>query len=163
MTAPIKTNRILALHTLKETDDDVEFATDMEEPVCEGSEEHNHQQERYPHRIMDVYFGLLKISTRDYCRLDNSLKLILDVVSNTEQLWRSFRVLTAGKKVGLTNYSNHSVMITCKLRDKCNCVGVAVLKSMRISVVMDFKGLKFFLLHATGLLAEIHTAHWVTE
>ena len=51
MTAPVKTNRILALHTpevssmLKETDDDVEFVTDMEEPVCEGSEEHNHQQE----------------------------------------------------------------------------------------------------------------------
>ena len=24
---------------------------------------------------------------RDYCRLDNSLKLVLDAVSNTEQLW----------------------------------------------------------------------------
>ena len=76
---------------LKETDDDVEFATDMEEPVCEGSEEHNHQQERHPHGI---YGCLLWISQnhhkRDYCRLDNSLKLVLEVVSNTEQLWRSF-------------------------------------------------------------------------
>ena len=50
MTAPIKTNRKLALRTpevsstLKEMDDDVEFATDMEEPVCKGSEEHNHQE-----------------------------------------------------------------------------------------------------------------------
>ena len=57
MTAPLKTNRILALSTpevsstLKESDDDVEFATDMEEPVCEGSEEHNHQQEQHPHGI----------------------------------------------------------------------------------------------------------------
>ena len=39
---------------LKETDDDVEFATDMEEPVCEGSEEHNHQQERHPHGKCDL-------------------------------------------------------------------------------------------------------------
>ena len=29
--------------TLKETDDDVRFATVMEEPVCEGSEDVNHQ------------------------------------------------------------------------------------------------------------------------
>ena len=60
MTASIKTNRILALRmpevssTLKETDDDVEFATDMEDPVCEGSEEHYHQQERHPHGITVV-------------------------------------------------------------------------------------------------------------
>ena len=71
MTAPIKTNRIKTLHmpevssTLKETDDDVEFATDMEEPVCEGSEEHNHQQERHSHGITDVYFGFLKIFTNE--------------------------------------------------------------------------------------------------
>ena len=70
-------------------DDDVEFATDMEEPVCEGSEEHNHQQERHPHGIT-VYLGFLRIVARDNCRLDNSLKLVLDAVSNTEQLWRSF-------------------------------------------------------------------------
>ena len=73
-----------------EMDDDVEFATDMEEPVWEGSEEHNHQQERHPHGITVVYFGFLNRHKRDYCRLDNSLKLILDAVSNTEQLWRSF-------------------------------------------------------------------------
>ena len=71
MTAIIKTSRILALRTsevsstLKETDDDVEFATDMEEPVCEGSEEHNHQQERHIHGIMDVYFGFLRIVTKE--------------------------------------------------------------------------------------------------
>ena len=81
MTGPIKTNRILALckpgciQHAKETDDDVEFATDMEEPVCEGSEEHNHTTECHK---------------RDYCRLNNSLKLVLGAVSNTEQLWRSF-------------------------------------------------------------------------
>ena len=40
--------------------------------------------------IMDVVFGFLNFHKRDYCRLDNSLKLILDFVSNTEQLWRSF-------------------------------------------------------------------------
>ena len=71
MTASIKTNRILALHmpevssTLKETDDDVEFATDTEEPVCEGSVEHNHQQERHPHGITVVYFGFLRIITKE--------------------------------------------------------------------------------------------------
>ena len=59
MTAPIKTNGILVLctseisSTLKETDDDVELATDMEEAVCEGSEEHNHQQERPQGIILD--------------------------------------------------------------------------------------------------------------
>ena len=96
MTATIKTNRILALCTpevssmLQETDDDVEFATDMEEPVCEGSEEHDHQQERHPHRITDVYFGLLKIFTKETTVGWISLKLIVDVVSNTEQLWRSY-------------------------------------------------------------------------
>ena len=70
MTASIKTNRMLALCTpevsniLKETDDDVEFATDMEEPVCEGSE-HNHQQEQHQHGITDVVFGFLKIVTKE--------------------------------------------------------------------------------------------------
>ena len=70
MTAPIKTNRILALctpevsSTLKETDDDVEFATNMEEPVYEGSEEHNHQQE-HPHGITVVYLGFLRIVTKE--------------------------------------------------------------------------------------------------
>ena len=71
MTVPIKTNRILALCTpevssmLKEMDDDVEFATDMEEPVCEGSEEYNHQQERHPHGITVVYLGFLRIVTKE--------------------------------------------------------------------------------------------------
>ena len=40
----------------------MEFATDMEEPVCEGSEEHNHTTECHK---------------RDYCRLNNSIKLVL--------------------------------------------------------------------------------------
>ena len=71
MTAPIKTNRILALRTpevsstLKETDDNMEFATDMEEPVCVGSEEHNHQQERHPHGIRVVYLGFLRIIAKE--------------------------------------------------------------------------------------------------
>ena len=70
MTASIKTNRIMALcipevsSSLKEMDDDVEFATDMEEPVCEGSE-HNHQQERHQHGITDVEFGFLRIVTKE--------------------------------------------------------------------------------------------------
>ena len=67
----------------------MKFATDMEEPVCEGSEEHNHQQERHPHGITVVYLEFLRIVARDNSRLDNSLKLVLDAVSNTEQLWRS--------------------------------------------------------------------------
>ena len=71
VTAPIKTNRILVLYTpevssmLKEMDDDVVFATDMEEPVCEGSEEHNHQQERHQHGITVVYLGFLRIVTKE--------------------------------------------------------------------------------------------------
>ena len=71
MTAPIKTNRILALRMpkvssmLKETDDDMEFAMDMEEPVYEGSEEHKHQQERHPHGITVVYFVFLRIVTKE--------------------------------------------------------------------------------------------------
>ena len=71
VTAPIKTNRILSLRTpevsstLKETDEDMEFVTDMEEPVCEGSEEHNHQQEQHPHGITVVYFGFLRIVTKE--------------------------------------------------------------------------------------------------
>ena len=71
MTAPIKTNRIMALRTpevsrtLKEKDYDVEFATDMEEPVCEGSEGLKHQQERHQHGITVVYFGFLRIVTKE--------------------------------------------------------------------------------------------------
>ena len=98
MTPPIKTNRILALRmpevssTLKEKDDDVQFATDMEEPVCEGSEEHNHAPTRTTSTRNKGCFLWISKSRhkRDYCRLDNSLKLVLEVVSNTEQLWRSF-------------------------------------------------------------------------
>ena len=48
-----------------ETVDDVEFATDMEEPVCEGSEEHNHQQERHPHEMTVVNLGFLRIVTEE--------------------------------------------------------------------------------------------------
>ena len=51
--------------TLKETDDDVKFATDMEEPVYEGSEEHNYQQELHQHGITVIYFGFLKIVTKE--------------------------------------------------------------------------------------------------
>ena len=51
--------------TLKETGDDVEFAMDMEEPVCADSEEHNHQQERHPHGVTVVYFGFLRIVTKE--------------------------------------------------------------------------------------------------
>ena len=71
MTAPIKTNRILALRTpevsstLKETDENVAFAMDMEEPVYKGSEEHTHQQEQHPHGITVVYFGFLRIVTKE--------------------------------------------------------------------------------------------------
>ena len=59
----------MALHTpevssmLKNTDDNVEFAMDMEEPVCDRSEDDNHQQERYPHGITVVYLGFLTKKT----------------------------------------------------------------------------------------------------
>ena len=43
----------------------MEFATDMEEPVCVGSEEHNHQQERHPHGITIVYLGFLRIVAKE--------------------------------------------------------------------------------------------------
>ena len=77
--------------TLKEMDDDVEFATDMEESVCEGSEEHNHQQERHQHGITVIYFVFLRIVREETTvGWKNSLKLVLDFVSNTEQLWRSY-------------------------------------------------------------------------
>ena len=71
MTVSIKTNRILALYTpevsstLKEMDDDVECATNVEEPVCEGSEEHDHQQERHQHGITFIYFEFLRIVTKE--------------------------------------------------------------------------------------------------
>ena len=45
--------------------DDVGFVTDMEEPVCEGSEERNHQQERHPHGITVVYLGFLRIFAKE--------------------------------------------------------------------------------------------------
>ena len=78
---------VRSIQHAKETDDDVEFATDMEEPVCEGCEEHNHQQERHITVVLPwISQNRLK---RDNCRLDNSL--------NTEQLWRS---LTAWGKNG---------------------------------------------------------------
>ena len=84
MTAPIKTTRLLTLHTvevssmIKETDDDVEFATDMGEPVCEGSEEHNHQQERHQHGITVIYFGFLRIITKE----TTVLTLIIRTIKN---------------------------------------------------------------------------------
>ena len=56
---------VQSIQHVKETDDDVEFATDMEEPVCEGSEEHNHQQERHPHGITVVYLGFLRIIAKE--------------------------------------------------------------------------------------------------
>ena len=36
-----------------------------EEQVCEGSEDDDHQQERHPHRIMDVFLGCFKIFTKE--------------------------------------------------------------------------------------------------
>ena len=56
---------VRSIQHVKETDDDVEFATDMEEPMCEGSEEHNHQQERLPHGITVVYLGFLRIVAKE--------------------------------------------------------------------------------------------------
>ena len=52
---------VRSIQHVKETVDDVEFATDMEEPVCDGSEEHNHQQDIHPHGITVVYLGFLRI------------------------------------------------------------------------------------------------------
>ena len=60
--------------------------------------------------------------------LDNSLKLVLYAVSNTEQLWRSFRAITAGKKWVLLTFLTTAWLITRKSRDERNCVGVMVLK-----------------------------------
>ena len=56
---------VRSIQHVKETVDDVEFATDMEEPVCEVSEEHNHQQERHPHGITVVYLGFLRIVAKE--------------------------------------------------------------------------------------------------
>ena len=75
---------VRSIQHVKETDDDVEFATDMEEPVCEGSEEHNNQQERHPHGITVVYLGFLRIVAKE--TTVGSLKFVLYAVSNTEQL-----------------------------------------------------------------------------
>ena len=55
---------VRSIQHVKETDDDVEFATDMEEPVCRD-EEHNHQQERHPHGITVVYLGFLRIVAKE--------------------------------------------------------------------------------------------------
>ena len=56
---------VRSIQHVKETDDDMKFATDMEEPVCEGSEEHNHQQERHPYGITVVYLGFLRIVAKE--------------------------------------------------------------------------------------------------
>ena len=57
----------------------------------QGSEEHNHQQERQPHGITVVYLGFLRIVAKETTvGWIIVLKLVLDTVSNTEQLWRSF-------------------------------------------------------------------------
>ena len=48
---------------LKNTDDKMEFSIDMEDPVCKGSKDDNHQQEQHSHGIRDVFFGHLKIFT----------------------------------------------------------------------------------------------------
>ena len=51
MITSIKTTKIMALcmpeelGMLKDADDNVVFAMDTEEPVCEGSEDENHQEE----------------------------------------------------------------------------------------------------------------------
>ena len=48
LTASFKTNRIMALcmpevsRMLKDMNDDVKFTSDMEDPVCEGSEDDYH-------------------------------------------------------------------------------------------------------------------------
>ena len=66
----IKTNEIMILHmpkvsnVLQDRYDDVKFVMDMEEPVCEGSEDDNHL-EHYPHRITDVFFGFLEIFIKE--------------------------------------------------------------------------------------------------
>ena len=66
----IKTNRIMILdmpkvsNVLQDRNDDVKFVMDMEEPVCEGSEDDNHLK-HYPHGITDVFFGFLEIFTKN--------------------------------------------------------------------------------------------------
>ena len=56
------------------------FATDMEEPVCEGNKNDYQQLERYPQGIMDLFFKFFKILTRgDY-------KLFLNIISSTKNL-----------------------------------------------------------------------------
>ena len=57
----IETNNIVGLCTpevssmLNNTDDNVEFVMDMEEPVSKESEDDNHQQQRHPHGCTDVF------------------------------------------------------------------------------------------------------------
>ena len=40
---------------LRDTNDDVEFVMDMEEPVSKESEDENHQQEKHPHGFTNVF------------------------------------------------------------------------------------------------------------
>ena len=68
----------------------MEFATDMEEPVCEGSKEQPPTRKTSTRNYGCLPWISQNRRKRDNCRLDNSLKLVLDTVSNTEQLWRSF-------------------------------------------------------------------------
>ena len=49
---------------LKNMDDEVKFVSDMEEPVCEGSVDDNHQQKQHPHKVRDAFFELLKVFTK---------------------------------------------------------------------------------------------------
>ena len=42
---------------LKDTKNSMEFTTDVEEPVCKGSENDNQQQEGHPHGITDFFFN----------------------------------------------------------------------------------------------------------
>ena len=40
---------------LRDTNDDVEFVMDMEEPVSKESEDENHQQDKHPHGFTNVF------------------------------------------------------------------------------------------------------------
>ena len=46
---------------LKEKYDNVEFAMDMEESLCKGSEDYSHQQGDHSHRTTYAFFKFLKV------------------------------------------------------------------------------------------------------
>ena len=59
----------------EEIDVDMECAMDLEESVCEGSEDDRHQQEKHPYKITGVFFYFSKSSQNTIYMLDKIIVL----------------------------------------------------------------------------------------